>query len=281
MRKRVLRFSLPLDSLGLLAADYFSIADEIKEGLRRMRNLTTFSTAAIVAVLFVGVTNAQRAPYDLLVRNGRVVDGTGNPWYRADVAIQGDTIVRIAPSITEPAVRVVDVGGQVVAPGFIDIHSHARRGIFDVPTADNYVRQGVTTLMEGPDGGSPVPLAPFLAKLETLAEVGEHRQLHRAGIDPLGRHRRRQSRTRQPTSWRECARWSSRAMKEGAFGLSSGLFYVPGTFTSNERSHRARESGRAVRRNLHLAHARRGVWRRRERQERQSRLVSAAVCRHR
>jgi len=85
---------------------------------------------------------AQAPPYDLLFRNGRLVDGSGNPWYRGDVAIRGDTIVRIAPSISEPATRVVDVGGQVIAPGFIDIHSHARANIFNVPTADNYVRQG-------------------------------------------------------------------------------------------------------------------------------------------
>src|ERR671913_547312 len=61
--------------------------------------------------------------------------------------------------------RVLDARGLVVAPGFIDIHTHARRGIFEVATADNYVRQGVTTLIEGPDGGSPVPLGPFLEKV--------------------------------------------------------------------------------------------------------------------
>src|SRR5207247_9094085 len=115
-----------------------------------------------------GMRPAQREPYSLRLRNGRIVDGTGSPWYRGDVAIRGDTIVRIAPSISEPATRVIDLGGQVIAPGFIDIHTHARRGIFDVPTADNYIRQGVTTVMEGPDGSSPIPLAPFLAKLEGL-----------------------------------------------------------------------------------------------------------------
>lgn len=87
---------------------------------------------------------AQNGPYDLVLRNGQIVDGSGSPWYAGDVAIRGDTIVRIAASISEPATRVIDVRGQVIAPGFIDIHSHARRGIFDVPTADNYIRQGVT-----------------------------------------------------------------------------------------------------------------------------------------
>ena len=105
----------------------------------------------LLLLLLVPVLTAGQAPaYDLVLRNGRIIDGTASPWYKADIAIKGDTIVRIAPAITEPAGRVVDVTGLVVAPGFIDIHTHARRGIFEVPTADNYVRQGVTTLIEGP-----------------------------------------------------------------------------------------------------------------------------------
>src|SRR5688572_17267002 len=92
----------------------------------------------------------QQGTYDLVLKNGRIIDGTGSPWYKADIAIHGDAIVRIAFSITEPARRTIDVQGQVIAPGFIDIHSHARRGIFELPTADNYLRQGVTTVIEGP-----------------------------------------------------------------------------------------------------------------------------------
>src|SRR5262249_12379770 len=111
---------------------------------------------------------AQSAAYDLILRNGRIVDGSGSPWYRADIAIRDDTNVLISLPINEPAKRIIDVVGQAIAPGFIDIHTHPRRGIFDVPTADNYIRQGVTTVMEGPDGSSPVPLAPFLAKLAEL-----------------------------------------------------------------------------------------------------------------
>src|SRR5579872_48267 len=118
-----------------------------------------------VALLLLLLAGAQPQRYDLVLRDGRIVDGTGSPWYRADVAIVGDTIVAIAPSIDGAAARTIDVHGQVIAPGFIDIHTHARRGIFEVPTADNYVRQGVTTLMEGPDGSSPLPLAPFIERI--------------------------------------------------------------------------------------------------------------------
>ena len=113
------------------------------------------------AGLFAVAPSAQTPPYDLVIRNGRIVDGTGSPWYRADLAVRGDTIARIAPKIDAPAARVVDAAGRVVSPGFIDIHTHARRGIFQVPTADNYVRQGVTTLMEGPDGSSPCRSSRF------------------------------------------------------------------------------------------------------------------------
>src|SRR5687767_3755337 len=65
---------------------------------------------------------AQPASYDLVIRNGRVVDGTGNPWYEGDIGIRGDIIARIAPTIDDPATRVIDAAGKVVTPGFIDIH---------------------------------------------------------------------------------------------------------------------------------------------------------------
>src|SRR5262250_3749328 len=123
-------------------------------------------TAAAALAALVSVPRAQApATFDLLIRNGRIVDGTGSPWYRGDLAVRGDTIARIAPRIDAPAARVIDAAGRVVAPGFIDLHTHARRGIFQVPTADNYVRQGVTTLIEGPDGSSPLPIKPFLERI--------------------------------------------------------------------------------------------------------------------
>src|SRR5437899_3008646 len=128
----------------------------------------------IVAFLAVGVlssTAAQGPSYDLVIRNGRIADGSGSPWYRGDVAIRGDTIVRVAPSIADAATRILDAAGEVIAPGFIDIHSHAREGIFESPAAENYIRQGVTTIIEGPDGSSPLPIAEFLAKLDALPKT--------------------------------------------------------------------------------------------------------------
>ncbi|HEX6464269.1 MAG TPA: D-aminoacylase [Vicinamibacterales bacterium] len=188
--------------------------------------------AFIVLIAAVGMA-LQPAGYDVILKNGRIVDGTGSPWYRADIAITADTIAAIAPSIAGSAARTIDVHGEVVAPGFIDIHTHARRGIFDVPTAANYVRQGVTTLIEGPDGSSPLPLAPFLARLEALRKtpnigvfVGQG-SVREAVIGTVDRRA-------TPDEIRKMSALVEQAMQDGAFGLSTGLFYVPGTFTPTE-----------------------------------------------
>ena len=187
--------------------------------------------AAMLAIAVTGgVARTQPATYDLVIRNARIVDGTGSPWYRGELAIRGDTIVQIAPAIEGPATRVIDALGQVVAPGFIDIHTHARRGIFEVPTADNYVRQGVTTLIEGPDGSSAVPIRPFLEKLEALQKspnIGSFIGQGSVRSEVIG------SVDRQATA-EEIAKMQAlveQGMKDGALGLSTGLFYVPGTFT--------------------------------------------------
>ncbi len=195
-----------------------------------MRRLVLLAILLAAVALAAGTPAAQTGAYDLLVRNGRIVDGTGSPWYRADLAVRGDTIARIAPRIDAPAARVIDAGGRVVSPGFIDIHTHARRGLFAVPTADNYVRQGVTTIFEGPDGDSPIPIAAFLAKVAaahvtpnvgTFIGQGSVREAVLGQVD------------RAPTA-AELDRMRAivrQGMQDGAVGLSTGLFYVPGTFT--------------------------------------------------
>ena len=176
---------------------------------------------------------AQAPSYDLVLRHGRIVDGTGGPWYRADLAIKGDTIVAIATSIAGPATRVLDVAGLVIAPGFIDVHTHANRGIFEIPTAGNYVRQGVTTLVEGPDGGSAVPLRPFLEKLAAVRITPNFATFIGQGSirsEVIGSA----NRTATAAELDRMRALVRQGMEDGAFGLSSGLFYVPGTFTPTD-----------------------------------------------
>jgi N-acyl-D-amino-acid deacylase len=185
--------------------------------------------AALTVLAISGIAQTQ-APYDVVIRNGRVLDGTGAPWFRADIAVKGDTIVRIARTITEPATRVIDAGGAIVAPGFIDTHTHARRGLSQTPTAANYVRQGVTTVIEGPDGSSPVPIAPFFAELEKLPKsvnIGAFIGQGSIRSEVVGSV----NRTATPDEIAKMEGMVDQGMRDGALGLSTGLFYVPGTFT--------------------------------------------------
>jgi dihydroorotase/N-acyl-D-amino-acid deacylase len=168
--------------------------------------------------------------YDLLIANGRIVDGAGGPWFYGDIAIKGDTIAAIGHFDPQSAARVLDARGMVVSPGFIDIHTHARRGIFIDPTAQNYLRQGVTTLLEGNDGSSPLPIADFLKKVAeahpapnfgTFAGQGSIRQQVMQLVN-------------RPATPEEVGKMRvimRQAMLDGAFGMSTGLFYVPGNFT--------------------------------------------------
>ena len=216
--------------------------------------------AAALAVLGVAVwlvsdtTHAQAPTYDIIIRNARIIDGTGSPWYRAEVGVRGDTIAAIAPAIPGPATLVIDAGGQVVTPGFIDIHNHARETIFELPTADNYIRQGVTTLIEGPDGASPIPLPPFLDKLDALQKsinIGTFIGQGSVRAAVLGTANRRPT----PAELDKMRAIVEEGMNAGAFGLSTGLFYVPGAFTPTEEViELARVAGRHG--GIHISHMR-------------------------
>jgi dihydroorotase/N-acyl-D-amino-acid deacylase len=198
----------------------------------RLWALLLLSSAGGVLLAGQPATNAPAA-FDLLITNARIADGTGSPWFRGTIGVRGDTIAAVGTRVDAAAARRIDARGQIVAPGFIDIHTHARRGIFEVPTADNYVRQGVTTLVEGPDGGSPLPIREFLAKLEATPIVANFATFVGQGSI---RERVIGQADRKATA-EEIARMLDlvrEGMRDGAFGLSTGLFYVPGTFTPTE-----------------------------------------------
>ena len=170
---------------------------------------------------------------DILITNARIVDGTGNPWYRGNVAVAGDRIQAVGPGLEPAARRTIDAGGMVVAPGFIDIHNHCDGGLFDTPDAENFVRQGVTTLIGGPDGSSAVEMGSFLANLDTLPlavnaafTVGQG-SVRRAVMGLADR---------APTAeeLEAMKKLVAGAMEQGAIGISTGLKYVPGAYCSTE-----------------------------------------------
>jgi N-acyl-D-amino-acid deacylase len=172
------------------------------------------------------------APFDLLITNARVVDGTGNPWFRADVAVKNGRIVKIGQIAPTDAKKTVDARNQILAPGFIDVHAHTEN-IFNHPDAENFIRMGVTSLVTGNCGSSTTDVEKFLGRYEeapltvNLATLIAHGSV-RAKV--LG------AENRAPTA-EELKRMEEiveTAMKNGAVGLSTGLIYVPGTYAKTD-----------------------------------------------
>ncbi len=188
---------------------------------------------SLALAIVPAMQSAQTPTYDLLIRNGRVVDGAGNSWFRGDVALRGDTIAAIGNLAGATARRVIEANGQIIAPGFIDTHSHARRQIFEETKAENYIRQGVTTAIEGPDGSSPLPLKPFFDQLRQ-ARIA----INMGALVGQGSIREKViglvNRKATPEEIEKMKALTKEAMEQGALGLSTGLFYVPGNYTPTE-----------------------------------------------
>jgi len=177
---------------------------------------------------------------DLLIRNARVFDGTGNPWFPADIAIRDGRIVAIG-RLTGEATRVIDATGKYVSPGFIDIHSHADDGArptggfrdqnAQIRAAPNLVTQGITTVVVNQDGRSPWPIATQRAQVEKN-QIGPNTMLlvgHGAvRTQVMGRDSRRPATADEIVKMRALVR---QAMQEGAVGMSAGLEYEPGRWS--------------------------------------------------
>jgi N-acyl-D-amino-acid deacylase len=193
--------------------------------------------------------------WSLLIKNGTVIDGSGTPRQQADVAIDGDKIVAMAPRLPENAARIIDATALVVAPGFIDIHSHSDFFYAQCPSAESKIRQGVTTEVVGMCSFSPAPCtAHSRHQVESAAHslgatlkvrwstFGEYLQaleaarpcinvVHFVGHGPI-RYAAMGAENRAPSA-AELADMKSllaEAIGAGAFGLSSGLVYPPSAF---------------------------------------------------
>ncbi|MBC8166508.1 MAG: amidohydrolase family protein, partial [Bryobacteraceae bacterium] len=184
-----------------------------------------------VLVLVAVAALSHAAEYDILIRNARIVDGTGNPWFRGDVGISEGRIAAVGQLRAATAYRVLDAAGRVVAPGFIDVHTHIEGGIEKIPRADNYIRDGVTTVVTGNCGGSRLDVKGWFSQLEktgtglNVATLIGHNTVRG---EVMGRANR-------PATQEEIGRMQalvSKAMDEGAVGFSTGLIYIPGTYSN-------------------------------------------------
>ena len=198
------------------------------------------SLALLIAVLAACTPAAVRSPepaapqYDLLIAGGTVIDGTGAARYRADVAISGDRIALVSrgPLASSSARRTIDATGLIIAPGFIDLHAHLEP-LLRMPDAESHVRQGVTTALGGPDGGGPWPFAAYLDSAQSLgmgmnvAFLVGHNTIRRTVMQLADRDP-------TPAELDQMRAMVAQGMHEGAFGLSTGLRYLPGTFSKTD-----------------------------------------------
>lgn len=178
---------------------------------------------------------AQVGQPDLIIINGRIVDGTGNSWYRADLAIKGDRIVEVKKGLKEkyPAAKVIDASNKIVAPGFIDVHGHIEGSIFEKPTADNYIYDGVTTVVTGNCGTGADDIGKFLQGIDSMktsinvATLAGHNTIRRLGMGL-------ENRKATADEMKKMEAITLKAMQDGAVGLSTGLIYLPGMYAPTE-----------------------------------------------
>jgi N-acyl-D-amino-acid deacylase len=197
---------------------------------------------------------------DVIIKTGRIIDGTGNPWFLADIGVKDGKILKIGNSLSEDADRIIDAEGCIVSPGFIDIHSHSDFAPLINPYMESKVRQGVTTEVTGNCGFSAAPLDDFMreeilktspmlreANVEldwsTMDEYME--KVERNGVSlniaPLVGHGNIRSlvlqfKKKKPAEneLEEMKQILAQVMEEGAFGLSTGLIYPPSCYADTE-----------------------------------------------
>jgi len=187
-----------------------------------------------IVLLLIAFTAHAQESFDLIIRNGRIVDGSGNPWYVADVGIRAGRIAAIGRLCSGdgacPAKRTLDAAGLVVAPGFIDVHTHVEGGIRNRPTAENFLFDGVTSVITGNCGGSGVELDTFFGELRkggislNLGTLIGHNAVRRAVMGT-------EDRDPTPDELVKMQALVEQGMKQGAVGFSTGLLYVPGTYS--------------------------------------------------
>ena len=186
-----------------------------------------------VILLFITCNVVAQNRADIIIRNGKIIDGTGNAWFCADVAIKNDKIIAIGKLTNWNADKLIDATGLIIAPGFIDVHTHIEDDEVKNPLATNFIMDGVTTVITGNCGSSHVDVAKYLAFIDSLylsvntATFIGHNDVREAAMGKANR---------APTNeeLNTMIALVDKAMKDGAVGFSTGLIYTPGTYAKTD-----------------------------------------------
>ncbi len=181
-------------------------------------------------VFFPLLAGAQSFKCDIMIINGKIIDGTGNSWYYGNIAVKDGKIYKIGRDINLPATTVIDAKGMIVAPGFIDVHTHLEGDEAKGQNATNFIMDGVTTCITGNCGSSNTDIGKYLRWIDSLkisinvASLIGHNDIRKAVMG-------RANRDATPEEMKQMEAIMEKAMKDGAVGLSTGLIYIPGTYT--------------------------------------------------
>ncbi len=186
-------------------------------------------TLLLFGLLLITVCKQSPIPYDVIIQNGTVVDGTDAPAYHASIAIQDDKIVKVSTEkiAVAPETKLIDAKGLIVSPGFIDMHTNVEVNIQDYPLAENFIRQGITTIMASLHSGDQAfPLDTYADTLTMSPNMGYFAGHSWIRKQVMGKENRAPSKA-ELDSMRY---YVAETMKQGAIGFSTGLEYVPGNY---------------------------------------------------
>ncbi|MGB4774815.1 MAG: amidohydrolase family protein, partial [Daejeonella sp.] len=170
---------------------------------------------------------------DILIKNGKIIDGTGNSWFYGDLSITNGKITAIGYLNNITAKTTIDANKQIIAPGFIDVHTHIEGDEAKTPTADNFIYDGVTTVITGNCGSSNVDIKKYFKFLDSLklsinvASFIGHNDVREAVLGTANRKPDASELTNMENL-------VAKAMQDGAVGFSTGLIYVPGTYAQTD-----------------------------------------------
>jgi N-acyl-D-amino-acid deacylase len=185
----------------------------------------------LLFVIFSTSSFSQNA--EIIIKNGRILDGTGNSWFYGDVAIKNGRIYKIGNLDSLQALKIIDAKGKIVSPGFIDVHTHIEGDEIKNPTADNFILDGVTTVVTGNCGASNVDIRAYLSQIDSIrlainvATLIGHNDVRSAVMG-------RANRLANPEEVERMQQLVEKGMRDGAVGFSTGLIYIPGTYSNTE-----------------------------------------------